>query len=323
MRVLVLGAGAVGGYFGGRLLEAGEEVTFLARPPRAQKLAQAGLTITSSFGNAFLPAPACLTASELHALAERGEPAARFDLVILTCKAYDLEQSIADIRPAVGTETLIIPMLNGMRHLQVLDAAFGPRHVLGGKCHISARLNAAGEIVHLSNVHDFVYGERFTEQAERVDVIDPIFSHAKFTAVHSRQILLEMWEKWFFLATLAGINCLMRGTVGDIVQAGGGAYTLQLIEECRLIAERAGYPPRDHVYQDLKHRVLNPKSTLAASLMTDLEAGGANEAAQILYDLKNYPSPVPLGGFSLLDLAITHLRVADIRREREGASSRG
>lgn len=107
------------------------------------------------------------------------------------------------------------------------------------------------------------------------------------------------------------------------MQAGGGAYTLQLIEECRLIAERAGYPPRDHVYQDLKHRVLNPKSTLAASLMTDLEAGGANEAAQILYDLKNYPSPVPLGGFSLLDLAITHLRVADIRREREGASSRG
>lgn len=175
MRVLVLGAGAVGGYFGGRLLEAGQDVTFLVRPLRAQKLAQAGLTITSSFGNAFLPAPACLTASELSALAERGEPAARFDLVILTCKAYDLEQSIADIRPAVGAETLIIPMLNGMRHLQVLDAAFGPRHVLGGKCHISARLNTAGEIVHLSNVHDFVYGERFTEQAERVDVIDPIF----------------------------------------------------------------------------------------------------------------------------------------------------
>lgn len=317
MRILVLGAGAIGGYFGGRLLEAGRDVTFLVRPRRAEILADQGLPIDSPFGDVLLPHPPTLTAAQLAAAASSGGDNAAFDVVILTCKSYDLEQSIADIDPAVGPRTLIIPMLNGMRHLQRLDEAFGKEHVLGGKCHISTRLDASGRILHLSNVHDFVYGERFPEQSAAVDAIDSLFEGVKFGPNHTRQIILEMWEKWFFLATLAGINCLMRGSVGDIVNAGGGEYTARLLEECRSIATAAGYPPRSHVYEDLSRRVLNPNSTLTASLMTDLEAGGPNEADQILYDLKTYRPATSEGSLNLLNLACLHLQVSKVRKERE------
>lgn len=311
MRTLVLGAGAIGGYFGGRLLEAGRDVTFLVRPRRAAVMAECGLDIESPFGNASLPSPATVTADRL------GGP---FDLVLLTCKAYDLDASVRDIAPAVGPRTLVVPMLNGLRHLETLDAAFGADRVLGGKCHISTRLDPSGKIVHLSNVHDFVYGHRTPGQRAAAEALRPLFEGAKFTAVLSEDIVLEMWEKWFFLATLAGINCLMRGSVGDIVAAGGARFTERLLEECRSIAESAGYPPRPHVCEDLGRRLVHPRSGLTASMLTDLEAGGPTEADHILTDLLRHRPPTN-DAFGLLDLAVTHLKTFEVRTARERAKA--
>jgi 2-dehydropantoate 2-reductase len=116
MRVLVVGAGAIGGYFGGRLLEAGRDVTFLVRPRRAAELAQTGLVIRSKLGDMNLPAPPTVTSDTLRQA---------FDLVILSCKAYDLDDAMTSFAPAVGPETVILPLLNGMRHLDALEARFG------------------------------------------------------------------------------------------------------------------------------------------------------------------------------------------------------
>src|SRR6202043_1931860 len=110
MRILVVGAGAIGGYFGGRLLQAGRDVTFLVRPRRAAELAKAGLIVKSPHGDVTLAAPATTLSENIR------RP---FDLVLLSCKAYDLEGAMDSFAAAVGPETMILPLLNGMKHLDV------------------------------------------------------------------------------------------------------------------------------------------------------------------------------------------------------------
>ncbi len=162
MRVLVVGAGAIGGYFGGRLLVAGCDVTFLVRPRRAAELARTGLVIRSKFGDIDLSAPPMVTADTLR------EP---FDIVLLSCKAYDLDDAMAAFAPAVGPQTVILPLLNGIRHLDALEARFGANHVLGGQCQISAVLDPNGQIVHLSDSHSLSFGERDGLRSARVEAV--------------------------------------------------------------------------------------------------------------------------------------------------------
>src|SRR3979490_1093327 len=138
MRILVVGAGAIGGYFGGRLLQAGRDVTFLLRPKRAAELASAGLVIRSPNGDVTLKNPPTVQADKL---------AGKFDVVLLSCKAFDLDDAIKSFAPAVGPQTSIIPLLNGMSHLNVLDDKFGRGRVLGGLCAIAATLNEKGGVV--------------------------------------------------------------------------------------------------------------------------------------------------------------------------------
>ena len=141
MRVLILGAGGTGGYFGGRLFEAGCDVTFLVRPARAERLRTQGLVIKSPLGDARLAVPVIASDSL----------AADYDLVLLSCKAYDLADAVQTIAPAMQRPGVtLLPLLNGLAHFDVLDSAFGAQKVLGGLCHISATLNAAGEIEHLN-----------------------------------------------------------------------------------------------------------------------------------------------------------------------------
>src|SRR5215475_3636770 len=187
MRFLVVGAGATGGYFGSRLLEAGRDVTFLVRPARAERLAAAGLTIASPAGNITLRSPPTVLATDLRA---------PFDAVILSCKAYDLDGAIESFAPAVGPDTAVVPLLNGMRHLDTLDARFGADRVLGGSCFISAKLDEGGRIVHVSDIHRLAFGERAGGRSPRVEALAAAMSGTKFEAAASDEILLEMWEKW-------------------------------------------------------------------------------------------------------------------------------
>src|SRR6201992_22337 len=213
MRILVVGAGAIGGYFAGRLLQPGRDVTFLVRPRRAAELADAGLVIKSPLGDATLKNPPAVQADRL---------AEKFDVVLLSCKAFDLEDAIKSFAPAVGPQTAILPLLNGMRHLDMLDANLARERVLGDLCAIAVTLTDKREVVHLQPMQSLTFGERDGKMSERVRALADVFATGNFGSVASENIIQEMWEKWVFLASLAASTSLMRASVGDILAVPGG-----------------------------------------------------------------------------------------------------
>lgn len=305
MRILIVGAGATGGYFGGRLLESGRDVTFLVRPRRATALARDGLMIRSSTGDVTLPAPPTVLANELHDA---------YDLILLSCKAYDLESVMEDIAPAVGSHTTILPILNGMRHLDLLDARFGPQRVLGGQCVIAATLDAAGVIQHLNASHSLSFGERDGTDSERIRAIAQAMNGAGFTPRASSTILQDMWDKWVFLATLAGITCLMRASVGDITAAPGGTEaTLRLLDDCVEVATHAGHKPRPEVLQRTRQMLTEQGSTLTASMLRDLENGSTTEADHVIGNMLER-APGPPADTPMLQVAYAHLKAYETRR---------
>ena len=311
MRTLVVGAGAVGGYFGGRLLEANRDVTFLVRPRRAALLESSGLTIRSPFGDAILLNPPTILAGNLRE---------SFDVVLLTCKAYDLEDAIDSFAPAVGPETVILPLLNGMRHMDILDERFGQNRVLGGQCLIAASLTDDGEIIHLNNNHELSFGERDGTMSERVRTVGNLMDGALFNVHLSAQILLEMWEKWVFLASLAAGTCLLRAATGDICESPGGANVLLgLLEECRAVATAEGYPIREAILKRTRDMLTRSGSALTASMLRDIERNAPIESEHIIGDLIRRGERLNLfaSAYTLLRLAYTNLKAYEARRRRE------
>jgi 2-dehydropantoate 2-reductase len=304
MRILVLGAGAVGGYFGGRLAEAGIDVTFLVRQRRAAELAAHGLVIKSPCGDAAL-AVRTVTAA-----------AAPYDLVLLCCKAYDLAGAIDGIAPAMGRESLVLPLLNGMRHLDLLDERFGAARVLGGLCGIPATLGANGRIEHLDAFHRLAFGERDGRRSERAAAFAALAARAKFDSRLSDDILQEMWEKWVLLATLAGMTCLMRAPVGAVVATrDGAALTNDLLAECGAVAAAAGYAPRPEVLERTRAMLTSPGSSFTASMLRDIERGGPTEGEHILGDLLRRARSAGIAA-PLLRIATCHVEAHEARRSR-------
>ena len=305
MRVLVVGAGAIGGYFGGRLLQAGRDITFLVRPRRAQELATDGLVIKSPGGDVTLKQPPTVQADVLKET---------FDVVLLSCKAFDLADAIKSFAPAVGPQTSIIPLLNGMRHLDVLDSAFGRARVLGGLCAIAVTLNEAREVVQLAPMQSLTFGERDGQLSERVRAIDGIFKSGNFGAVASEHILHDMWEKWVFLASLAASTSLMRTSLGNILAAPGGKdFVLGILDECRAIATAEGYPPRAPFIDRTLGMLTTEGSPLNASMFRDIKAGLPVEADHVVGDLigRADTAKVPV---SRLRVAYTHLKAYENQR---------
>jgi 2-dehydropantoate 2-reductase len=315
MRVLVVGAGAIGGYFGGRLLQAGRDVTFLVRPRRADELAGTGLIIKSPRGNVSIRNPATILSKNI------GNP---FDLVLLSCKAYDLAGAIDSFAAAVGPETIVLPLLNGMRHLDMLDGRFGRSHILGGQCIIAATLDSQRAVVHLNDTHKLTFGERDGVISDRIRHVANILDNAGFDASLSDHIVQEMWEKWVLLATLAGITCLMRAPIGDIVASpGGGELIRSLLEECCAIAEGAGHAPRAVFLEQAIAALTAAGSPMTASMLRDVETNAPVEADHIVGDLLRRRRAVDPkhNQLSPLATAYTHLKAYEARRSRALAST--
>ncbi len=287
MRILVIGAGAVGGYFGGRLAAAGRDVTFLVRKGRAEQLRRNGLQIFDVYGDVTVPASGLklLTADELKARAEAGTAA--FDLILLSTKAYSLESAMVDFAPAVGSGTAILPLLNGIRHLEMLETRFGAETVLGGATYIVADMDVEGGVHSMTQLHDLNFGERDKTVAERVRAIEATLTGAGFEVRLREDIVATMWQKWTLLASLGAITCLMRGSIGAVAAAPGGVQTAQaIIAECVAIATANGYPPEDAAAQaTTEKRLVEAGSPLTASMYRDLQKGARVEADQILGDL--------------------------------------
>ena len=282
MRILVLGAGGTGGYFGGRLAQSGADVTFLVRAPRAQQLDRDGLQLRSPLGDANIPV-AHVTADALPALSA-SQP---FDLVLLSCKAYDLDTAMAAIAPAMHTGATVMPILNGLRHYPLLDAAFGRDHVLGGLCVISAMKGPHGEILHLGTLASMTFGERDgAADSPRTRALARACERAGIDHTLSAQINQALWAKFVFLTTLAAATCLMRASVGDIVATDDGVEFMQgLYRECAAVAEAAGEQIAAEAQRNSIGLVTQTGSTLTASMLRDLQAGQRVEAEHIVGDM--------------------------------------
>jgi 2-dehydropantoate 2-reductase len=275
MRILVVGAGAVGGYFGGRLAQAGRDVTFLVRPSRAKQLSQDGLRIISPHGNAILT-PKLIGAEGID------RP---YGLVFLSVKAYALEAAINDFAAAVGKETVILPVLNGMRHIDLLTNRFGEHAVIGGVCLVAAEIDGQGRILQLADFQQLAYGERNGKRTPRLETLDATLQGVGFDAGVSTDIMQAMWEKWVQLASLGAITCLMRGTIGEIVAAPGGAdLSLKILDESAAVATACGYKPSDALLSRHTAAMMAPGSPLTSSMYRDLRKGAPVEADHILGD---------------------------------------
>jgi len=305
-----VGAGAIGGYFGARLAAAGRDVTFLVRPARAEQLSR-GLFVRSPKGDVTVAAPKVVTEATL------SEP---FDLILLSCKSFDLDGAMASFASAVGPDTMILPMLNGMAHVEKLQARFGLGAVLGGECQISSTLDAEGNVIHLNDAHYMSYGELDGPRTRRVEALDKSFTGAGFDARLSDHVLLDMWEKWLFIATMAGMTCLMRAALGDIEKAGGSSIALALLEECSAVATKNGHPPRAAIGERIRTMLTTPGSTLTASMLRDVEGHKRTEHEHVLGDLFSR------GGGAhtpILGICLAHMRAYEARRLREAKNQSG
>lgn len=307
MKILVLGAGAIGGYFGGRLVQADADVSFLVRPRRQAQLQERGLVVRSPHGDFAVPARALL----------REQIAAPADLVLLACKAYDLDAAIDSVAPAVGPGTTVLPLLNGLAHIDRLQAAFGPARVAGGSCGIPATLSPEGVVLQLGLFHRIVFGllpGTSPDALPRLQALLELFRRTPVDVALDEQMMRALWEKFTGLATLAAMTCLMRGTVGNILSTDDGAALFAAtFAACESAAAAAGYPPREAASANFRAMWADPGSKLTASMLRDLESGGPTEGAHIVGDmLRRVRAAGQEPG--ALAAAWCHLQVADARR---------
>ena len=304
MRLLVLGAGAIGGYFGGRLVEADADVTFLVRPKRREQLQRDGLRIESTLGNVQLPVKTVV--------ADEVEPV--YDLILFTCKAYDLDSAIDAVAPAMRGSCAIVPMLNGLSHLTRLDERFGAAQVLGGTCHINVMLDKDGVIHHGDPLQRLIFGERDGATTPRARVLADALTRTKVDWTLSANITQDMWEKIVFLSALAATTCLFRGTVGEIVSAPGGREVMERALAANVeIATREGHPPRPGHVASARARLVDPAGSWSASMLRDLEGGGAIEGDHVVGWMLDKARKHGVDD-TILSLAYTHLKAYETRR---------
>jgi 2-dehydropantoate 2-reductase len=299
MRILVVGAGAVGGYFGGRLDQAGRDVTFLVRSKRAEEIKTKGLQIISPYGNVTLH-PKAITA---------GQIAAPYDVILLGVKSYALSSAMTDFAAAVGPETMILPVLNGMRHMDLLIARFGAHAVLGGVCLVATEIDPEGRIQQLTHFQKLIYGELDDRSTPRLQQLDETLRGAGFDAETSNHILYDMWQKWVQLATVGALTCLLRGNIGEIVSISGGAeLCVSALRECSAIANASGYPPSDAFLAQQTAQITAQGSQLTSSMYRDLKKGAPVEVDTILGDLLEHGRKQALAT-SILQAAFVNLSV--------------
>lgn len=302
MRTLIIGAGAVGGYFGGRMTQAGRDVTFLVREKRAEQIRKTGLRVVS-VEDEFTVKPKLLIASELK------QSPQTFDLIILSTKAYQLEAAMEDFAPAVGPATAILPLLNGMKHLDVLAARFGEGAVLGGSTRIVSDVDPDGTVRLMEPLHDLVFGERDKSSTPRIEAITAELAGCGFEEKSNPDIITFMWQKWTFLASLGAITCLLRGAIGQVAAVAYGVETERaILDECNDIARASGYPTPSEFLRMIRERLTKPGSPLTASMYRDLQRGGQVEADHILGDLlargRQYGVDTPLVQAAYVQLSV-------------------
>lgn len=308
MRVLVIGAGALGGYYGACLVRAGRDVSFLVREKRAEQLRRSGLQVVSPHGD-FAVQPRLLAAGDLRL---------PFDVVLVGVKAYSLDDAMNQFAPAVGSGTMVLPILNGLKHVDALTAKFGASHVLGGLANVSAGLDAEGRVAHFMANQTIVFGEIEGALSERALALEALLQVPGIDVRASEAIMQDMWEKFVQLSTLAGITCLMRASIGDILAVPNGEQSIfRLFAECCAVATASGFEPRAPFIEFDRKLFTTLDSPLKASMLRDIERGSITEAEHILGDMANRARALGIET-PLLDLARAHVAAYEVGRRRAG-----
>lgn len=306
MKLLMLGAGSVGGFFGGLLQQGGADVTFLVRPKRAAQLRERGLRIQSPREGLHL--------DRLQLLETGAKADTDFGAVILSCKAYDLSDAIESVRPYVQSDTFVLPLLNGLKHLDVLDQTFGAARVLGGLAQVSTTLDGNGDIKQLTDAQSLVYGQRSELPSAAIGALESALKLGKFEARLSRSIMLEMWEKYVLLTSLAGMTCLMRANVGEIASTQDGAgLMLRMLDDCAAVAAAAGHAPRSNYMTSIKSLLTQTNSVLEASMRRDMAQDRPTEADHVVGDMLRRAQAGQIDSL-LLKSAYCHLQAYERRR---------
>ncbi|MFL1429913.1 MULTISPECIES: ketopantoate reductase family protein [unclassified Nocardiopsis] len=305
MRILVVGAGAVGGYFGARLVQAGRDVDFLVRPARADLLREHGLRIRDLDGTVEAVPVTAVTADTL---------TPDYDLVVLAVKSYGFDAALKDIAPAVGPGTVVLPFLNGMRHMDALTDRFGADRVYGGVAMVQTRLGEDGEIIEVGKMAQLIYGPVTGTPVLPPERVHAALDTGTYSATAATEAVQELWDKWVFLATMGACNCLMRAPIGQINSTEGGrGFSRAVFEEAAAVSTASGYPIRPHVRERADAMLGNTTAQTTTSLYWDLTNDNPVEADHIIGDLvargRDLGVPTPL--FALADL---HLRVYETGR---------
>ena len=277
MKILVLGVGGIGGFFGGYLHETGADVTFLVRPKRKALLQADGLKIISPLGN--------LSLNLKLVLVDELKPV--YDIILISCKTYDLDQAIIDLRPTKG-RGLIIPFLNGVTHMKKLDEEFGQDNVMGGVAHISSTVNKDGTIEHFSEFKKLTFGNRDLSKNNALKEFAEVCAKTQFDMTLSDDINLDLWKKWVFISTVAGATTLFSCSLGEIVKSDfGKQIIIDLFNECRSIAKLYKYDYEDSEADIILKTITTPGSPIKASMQRDVEKKSFTEHEQIFGDLIN------------------------------------
>lgn len=304
MKILVLGAGGIGGYFGGRLAEAGADVTFLVREGRRDQLKQDGLRIESQFGNARLDVKTTI-AKDL-------KP--EYDIVLLTCKAYDLPTAVEAIRPGLAPSGAVLPLLNGIAHIERLNQAFGKERVLGGVAKIQVTLTPEGIVRQLNDWRFVTFGEQSGEMTGHVRTLLEKFKAARGVEAEAvPDIMQRMWEKIVHLSTAAAMTCLMRASVGEIVRTPEGrSIFMRLLDTVAEVAARNGHRPSEEFMASYRKIFSQADSEYTTSMLRDMERRGRTEGDHIIGFMLEKARAAGLDD-SILLLAHTHIKAYEQR----------
>lgn len=298
MKILIVGAGGIGGYYGAQLMLAGADVTYLLREKRQALIQKQGLVVETPRGS-FTVHPQTVIANELTPI---------YDLIILAPKAFDLEDALQSIEKA-STKGLILPFLNGLAHIEQLDQRFGKEWVLGGIAHIAATIAETGAVKQLTDLHVLTVGARVPSQEAIAKAFHVLCQQADFDAVYSDNIEQALWDKWTFLSTLAGMTTLCNGSIGEIAAIPyGGDLTRAMYSECCEIASAHGFGISLGTQTKAIDMLTDVSSPMTASMLRDLNAGNKTEHDHILQEMikKAEAKKLPC---NLIKMAITHIEV--------------
>lgn len=277
MKILILGAGGVGGYFGAQLIRAGVDITFLLREKRYLAIKQKGLSIITP-EEKFIVYPKIILSKELNP---------KYDLIILSAKSYDLDSAIYAIEKA-SSKGIILPLLNGMSHLKKLDMLFGADRVIGGLANISAIITPYGEVQRIADRHTLTIGHRSNAHIEKTREFFSLCKDSRFEIIYSNNIEQSMWDKWTFIATLAGLTTLFEANIAEILKISDGVKIITgMYGEACSIADENHYPVAPDVKAKAIGVLTEVGSGLTASMMRDLKQGFRTEHEHILGDLIN------------------------------------